>query len=158
MEDKGVHSFPKGICPKVNIIARLEYELTYYDSGVRRFNHTPRGHPPTFISLSFCLFFISFSFPSNPPPFKYLIFSFYLFSFFSFSLQPFNSICLSFPSSLQPLNSFSISLFSFFLSFTFPLPVQPLNSLLFPYFSFSFQPLISLLFPSFSFSSSRSNI
>ncbi len=39
LEDKGVHTFPKGICPKVNIIARLEYELAYYDSAVHRFNH-----------------------------------------------------------------------------------------------------------------------
>ena len=29
----------QGICPKGNIIARLEYELTYYDSAVHRFNH-----------------------------------------------------------------------------------------------------------------------
>ena len=45
-EDKGVHNFPKGICPKVNVIARREYELGYYDSAVHRFNHyttrTPR--------------------------------------------------------------------------------------------------------------------
>ena len=33
-EDKGVHTFPKGICPKVNVIAQLEYELAYYDSAV----------------------------------------------------------------------------------------------------------------------------
>ena len=38
-EDKGVHTFPKGICPKVNVIARLEYELAYYDSVVHRFYH-----------------------------------------------------------------------------------------------------------------------
>ena len=45
-EDKGVHTFPKGICPKVNVIARLEYELAYYDSAVHRFNHyTTRTHP-----------------------------------------------------------------------------------------------------------------
>ena len=44
--DKGVHTFPKGICPKVNVIARLEYELTY-DSAVHRFNHyTTRRTPP----------------------------------------------------------------------------------------------------------------
>ena len=45
-EDKGVHTFLKGICPKVNVIARLEYELAYYDSTAHRFNHyttrTPR--------------------------------------------------------------------------------------------------------------------
>ena len=38
-QDKGVHTFPKGICPKVNVIARLEYEFAYYDSAVHRFNH-----------------------------------------------------------------------------------------------------------------------
>ena len=38
-EDKGVHTFPKGIYPKANVIARLEYELVYYDSAVHRFNH-----------------------------------------------------------------------------------------------------------------------
>ena len=27
-EDKEVHTFPKGICPKGNVIARLEYELS----------------------------------------------------------------------------------------------------------------------------------
>ena len=38
-KDKGVHTFPKGICPKVNVIALLEFELVYYDSDVKRFNH-----------------------------------------------------------------------------------------------------------------------
>ena len=38
-EDKGVHTLPKRICPKVNVIARQEYELAYYDSAVHRFNH-----------------------------------------------------------------------------------------------------------------------
>ena len=38
-EDKGVHTFPKGICPKVNVIARLEYEVANYDSAVQRFYH-----------------------------------------------------------------------------------------------------------------------
>ena len=33
-ENKGVHTFPKGICPKMNVIVRLEYELAYYDSAV----------------------------------------------------------------------------------------------------------------------------
>ena len=35
----GIHTFPKGICPKVNVIARLEFELAYYNSAVQRFNH-----------------------------------------------------------------------------------------------------------------------
>ena len=45
-EDKGVHIFPKGICPKVNVIAWLEYELAYYDSAVHRFNHYTTRTPP----------------------------------------------------------------------------------------------------------------
>ena len=42
----GVHTFPKGICPKVNVIARLEYELAYYDFAVHRFNHYTTRIPP----------------------------------------------------------------------------------------------------------------
>ena len=38
-EDKGVRTFPEGICSKVNVIAQLEYELAYYNSAVHRFNH-----------------------------------------------------------------------------------------------------------------------
>ena len=48
-EDKGVHTFPKGICPKVNVIAWMEYELAYYDSSVYRFNHYTTRTPPTLI-------------------------------------------------------------------------------------------------------------
>ena len=47
-EDKRVHTFPKGICPKVNVIARLEYELAYYDSAVHRFNLYTTRTPPIF--------------------------------------------------------------------------------------------------------------
>ena len=38
-KDKEVHTFPKGICPKVNVIARLEFEFANYDSVVHQFNH-----------------------------------------------------------------------------------------------------------------------
>ena len=40
-DDEGVHIFSKGICSKVNIIARLEFELAYNDSAL---TITPRGH------------------------------------------------------------------------------------------------------------------
>ena len=50
-EDKGVHTFPKGICPKVNIIARLENERAYYDSAVHRFNHYTTRTPPCKVGL-----------------------------------------------------------------------------------------------------------
>ena len=38
-EDKGIDTFPKSICPKVNVIAQLEFELAYCDSAVHHFNH-----------------------------------------------------------------------------------------------------------------------
>ena len=48
-EDKGVHTFPKGICPKVNVTAWLEYEFAYYDSPVHRFNHYATKTPTSYI-------------------------------------------------------------------------------------------------------------
>ena len=52
-EDKGVHTFPKGICPKVKVIARLEYELAFYDSAVHRFNHyTTRTSPESTLKVT----------------------------------------------------------------------------------------------------------
>ena len=45
----GFIPFPRGICPKVNVIARLEYELAYYDSAVHRFNHYTTRTPPLFL-------------------------------------------------------------------------------------------------------------
>ena len=38
-DDKEVYNFPKGICQKVNVFARLEFELVYYDSVTQHFNH-----------------------------------------------------------------------------------------------------------------------
>ena len=33
--NKGVHTFPKGIGPKVNVIVKLEFQLVYYDATVQ---------------------------------------------------------------------------------------------------------------------------
>ena len=44
--DKRVHTFNKGISPKVKIITRLEFELAYYDVAVRHVNHYTTGTPP----------------------------------------------------------------------------------------------------------------
>ena len=41
-----VHTFPKGVCTKVNVIARLEFELAYNASAVH-LTITPQGHPTT---------------------------------------------------------------------------------------------------------------
>ena len=40
----GDKSFPKGISPKVNVIARLE--LTYYDNTVKHIIHYATSSPP----------------------------------------------------------------------------------------------------------------
>ena len=40
-------TFPKGICPKVNIIAWLEFELAYYDPDNPAFNHYTTVITPT---------------------------------------------------------------------------------------------------------------
>ena len=34
----GVHIFPKGISPKVNVIAWLEFELVYFEAAVQHFS------------------------------------------------------------------------------------------------------------------------
>ena len=36
---KKVHTFPKGISPEVNRIARLGFELVYYDVAVQHVSH-----------------------------------------------------------------------------------------------------------------------
>ena len=48
----GVHTFPKGICLKVNVIVHLEFELMYYDSAVQHFNYHTMGTPPYMSSNS----------------------------------------------------------------------------------------------------------
>ena len=44
--------FLKGICPKVNVIARLEFELAFFDVAFEHVNHYTTGTSPVF----FCLF------------------------------------------------------------------------------------------------------
>ena len=44
--DKGVHTFPKDISPKMNVIAWLEFELIYFEVAVQHFNHYATGTPP----------------------------------------------------------------------------------------------------------------
>ena len=42
-----------GICPKVNVLAQLEFELTYYNSSVYQFNSKNTGTPPGRIENTF---------------------------------------------------------------------------------------------------------
>ena len=56
--DKGVYTFRKGICQKVNIIARPKIEVAYYDSAVHRLNHyTTRTPLNLFRSNTKCLMY-----------------------------------------------------------------------------------------------------
>ena len=48
LRGSGFYNFPKSICSKVNVIARLEFELAYYDFTVHRFNHYSTRTPPLF--------------------------------------------------------------------------------------------------------------
>ena len=45
LEDKGVHTFPKGISPKLNFISRLEFELAYFKAAVLYLSHHAMGTP-----------------------------------------------------------------------------------------------------------------
>ena len=49
--DKEVHTFPEDINPKVNIIARLEFEPTYYDLAVQPFIRSATGLPTELLIL-----------------------------------------------------------------------------------------------------------
>ena len=42
--DKGFHSFPKDISSKMNVIERLEFELTYDDVIVQQVSHDGTLH------------------------------------------------------------------------------------------------------------------
>ena len=50
-EDKRVHTFPKGICPKFG----LEFELAYYDSAVQHFNHYTKRTSTFFYVILFLI-------------------------------------------------------------------------------------------------------
>ena len=49
--DKGDHTFPKDICPNMNIIADIQFKLSYYDYQVQRFNHYTTWTPLSFILI-----------------------------------------------------------------------------------------------------------
>ena len=38
--------FLRGISPKVNVIAQLEFELVYFETAVQHFNLYTKGTPP----------------------------------------------------------------------------------------------------------------
>ena len=50
-KDKGVHTFPKGFCPKVNVIVQLEFEDTTTIPRFVALTIKPRGYPAVVGSL-----------------------------------------------------------------------------------------------------------
>ena len=59
------HTFPKGICPKVNVIAWLEFELAYSDSAVHCVNHNTTRTPPWLIKVKSMLIPINITISKN---------------------------------------------------------------------------------------------
>ena len=55
--DKGPHVFPKGISSKVNVIARLEFELVNYDIATQHVSYFTTGVLPR---LSFNVLIVAF--------------------------------------------------------------------------------------------------
>ena len=41
------NTFPNGFIPEVNVLARLELELVYFEAGVQHFSHYSTGIPPS---------------------------------------------------------------------------------------------------------------
>ena len=52
MVDKEVHTFPKGIWLKVNVMRRLEFELAYYNVVILHISHSASGIPPMDFRIS----------------------------------------------------------------------------------------------------------
>ena len=44
-EAKGIHTFTRGISPKVNVMAWQGFELAYFEVAVQRFSHFVTGSP-----------------------------------------------------------------------------------------------------------------
>ena len=100
-EDKGVHGLHKGICLKVNVITRLEYELAYYDSAVHRFNHYTTKTPPICgvdccsIRMQWNEWYKRLNLSRSIQIYLDLLITFFLSFFLSFYDSPFLSIYLS---------------------------------------------------------------
>ena len=45
---KEVHTFPRGICTKVNLIAQLEFQLVYFKVAAKHFSHYAIGTSPIY--------------------------------------------------------------------------------------------------------------
>ena len=63
--DKGVHAFPKGIKSKVNVIVRLNFEVSYFESAVQHFNHCVTGTKGRIVGyIHFLLVLVSCKIPT----------------------------------------------------------------------------------------------
>ena len=99
-EDKGFHTFLKRMCPKVNVIAWLSFELAYYDSAT---------NIVSYYAMNIFFHFLYTAFVFSTVLFHWRIFCFHLCSFnceYFFSLF-YPRIYLSFPH--PPTHIFSFS-------------------------------------------------
>ena len=39
LSHRWVHTFPKGVCTKINLIVQLEFELAYFEAAVLHYSH-----------------------------------------------------------------------------------------------------------------------
>ena len=63
----------------MNVIARLEYELAYYDSAVHRFNHYTTRTPKRYSFLIFSKILLSYFFFEGTPFLFFQRYSFFIF-------------------------------------------------------------------------------
>ena len=60
-----IHTFPKDINLSVNVITRLKFELTYFETAVQYYNHTLPRLPFIIKDYIFCLYFTSSNIPGK---------------------------------------------------------------------------------------------
>ena len=65
LRDKGVYTFPKGISPKVNVIARLEIELAYFKAAVQSLSHSCSLFIDSFFLIIYLMSNVQFVFHSR---------------------------------------------------------------------------------------------
>ena len=125
------NTFSKGTSPKVNLIARLEFELVYFEATVQHFSHFCTGTPTQakkenkFIPYSVLFIFsINFSFYFSLISFFFLILFFHVFFpffilnvFYLFLQKVFLFVLIFHPFSSLSYSSSSLWHFSSILSF-----------------------------------------
>ena len=66
-------TFPEGVSPEVNVIARLEFELAYNDIGVQYISYYAADNPPlsVWVNVYYVKLLFSFDVIERPRPQTY---------------------------------------------------------------------------------------